>query len=894
MPSSRALSGESGAARPKRREKSLFNDALELERDERGAFLEEACQGDRGLRERVERLLNVHERVPFTLALGTRPTLPESARPKEIGGFRVLERLGEGGMGVVYAAEQTEPVRRTVAIKLTKGAIDSEELLARFQSECQALALMSHANIAQILEAGVHEGRPYFVMEHIAGLPITEYCDQRRLSVEERLRLFLAVCAGVQHAHQKGIIHRDLKPSNILVRDDGAQPIPKIIDFGIAKAVHRGETAFDVRTGIGSVIGTPDYMSPEQAGTTQLDVDTRADVYALGAVLYHLICGVTPLGLQGGRLGWDALREVIHHRDPRPPSLRLVEGEPGLIAEVRGTRPEELARTLRQDLDWIALKALEKDRTRRYGAASELAADVERFLRSEAVAARPPSRTYRVVKFVRRNRAAAAFASFALVILLAATLVSASFALSERQQRRLTDRANLDLAQERSAAIDLAHEAGEGRRRAQAMVTFLTRDLLAAARPASEAGRGRDVTMRAVLDTAAERLDRRTRSGEPRIGDGAVVAQLRAAIGATYSNLGAYGEAEAQLSQALALAEEHLDRLDPTTLEILSELGPVYRALSRMDEAERHYLEAVERWYEAFGDESRALGPLANYGVFLDTVGRRKEARDVYRRVLAASERLRGSEDELTIMAAVNYASLLAREGDVEQALDLSRRYLRVARTVHGEHAPVTLSVLQAHILSLAADGQVGEVIARSEELVQADRIVFGRNHDQTAYALNGLGGALRDAGELERAREVLNEAIAAYEASLGPVHQETCMARANLGDVLIRLGKFGAAADLLGAAVECAQALLSPEHPDLGIVHGLLAEALFGLEIYAEAAVEAERAVELLGNASVAPPGSRRRAVDRAYRIQRAWAVLDPSPERRAAVETWRTLALE
>lgn len=397
---------------------SIFSAAVEIEStDERAAYVKRACGDDPELKGRVQKLLDAHFRAGSFLespASGVDATgkLPEiTERPGTIiGRYKLMERIGEGGMGLVYVAEQREPVRRKVALKIIKPGMDTKEVIARFEAERQALALMDHPNIARVLDAGATEsGRPYFVMELVRGIPITDYCDQNNLTARERLELFLSVCQAVQHAHQKGVIHRDVKPTNVLVTLHDGRPVPKIIDFGVAKAINQQLTERTVYTRHMQMIGTPLYMSPEQAELSGLDVDTRTDIYALGVLLYELLTGTTPFDKERLReAAYDEVRRIIREEEPPKPSTRISTlGEPATaISAHRKTDPKRLSQLVRGDLDWIVMKALEKDRTRRYETATGFARDVQRHLNDEPVEARAPSTIYRLRKCVRRNKVA--------------------------------------------------------------------------------------------------------------------------------------------------------------------------------------------------------------------------------------------------------------------------------------------------------------------------------------------------------------------------------------------------------------------------------------------------------------------------------------------------------
>src|SRR5438874_526094 len=373
-----------------------------------------------------------------------------------VGPYKLLEQIGGGGMGVVYMAEQLHPVRRKVALKIIKPGMDSGQVIARFEAERQALTMMDHPNIAKVLDAGTTDGgRPYFVMELVKGIPITDYCDRARLTTRERLELFTQVCHAVQHAHQKGVIHRDLKPSNILVTLHDDKPVPKVIDFGIAKATGQVLTDKTLFTNYAQMLGTPLYMSPEQAQISGLDVDTRSDVYSLGVLLYELLTGTTPFDKQRLReAAYDEMRRIIREEDPPKPSTRLsTMGEKiTAVSAHRHTDPKHLSQLVHGELDWIVMKSLEKDRTRRYETANGLARDVERHLRDEAVQACPPSAGYRFRKFARRNkRGLVLVAGLAVMLLVAALSLAVSTYLVWREQGRTREanqrlKDNLELA----------------------------------------------------------------------------------------------------------------------------------------------------------------------------------------------------------------------------------------------------------------------------------------------------------------------------------------------------------------------------------------------------------------------------------------------------------------
>ncbi len=450
-------------------EKSIFLSALEHEQpDDRDAYVREACGDDPQLRAAVEGLLAAHERAdnpldhapeavsPIRLRLeiaeGIRPETtaerfaspgPERPPGTIVGPYKLLELIGEGGFGLVYVAEQQQPVRRRVALKLIKPGMDSREVTARFEAERQALAMMNHPNIAHVFDAGAtREGQPYFVMELVRGIPFTLFCDKNRLTTRERLELFIDICNAVQHAHQKGVIHRDLKPSNVLVTLRDGTPVVKVIDFGVAKAISEPLTDKTLYTRFAQMIGTPLYMSPEQAEMSELDVDTRSDIYSLGVMLYELLTGATPFDSSRFRtVAFDELRRIIREEEPPRPSTRLTTLGLALstVSTNRRIEPRALSTMLRGDLDWIAMKALEKDRRRRYATAAELADDVRRFLTEQPIAARPPSLAYQFGKLARRNKVALTTASLVIVALVLGTAVSVWQAIQATSARAEAD-----------------------------------------------------------------------------------------------------------------------------------------------------------------------------------------------------------------------------------------------------------------------------------------------------------------------------------------------------------------------------------------------------------------------------------------------------------------------
>ncbi|MGE3244163.1 MAG: serine/threonine-protein kinase, partial [Pirellulales bacterium] len=517
--------------------KQIFFAALDCESpDEVASYLASACGGDAALRARVELLLAARrEAGSFLGGADTGPLQTGghlgTVAGSNIGPYKLLQQIGEGGFGAVFLAEQERPVKRRVALKVVKPGMDTREVIARFEAERQALALMDHPNIAKVYDAGATvEGRPYFVMELVHGVPITEYCDECQLPTRTRLELFGTVCRAVQHAHQKGIIHRDLKPTNVLVAIQDGQPTPKIIDFGVAKAINQQLTEHTLMTAFAQILGTPLYMSPEQAELSPLGVDTRSDIYSLGVLLYELLTGTTPFDKQRFRTSsYDELRRIIREEEPPRPSARistLSADAVTTLAERRRTDRRRLQQTVRGELDWIVMKCLEKDRNRRYETANGLARDIERYLSDEPVTACPPSVSYRFGKFARRNKVALAAAAAGAAVLL---MVLVGLAASNRMiaaERTQADEQR-QIAQEKAAEEERASQLAKAEATKANEVVALMQDMLSAAHP--DSADGKNFTVRELLDEFSTGLGERL-SDQPE-----VEATLRQIIGSAYT-----------------------------------------------------------------------------------------------------------------------------------------------------------------------------------------------------------------------------------------------------------------------------------------------------------------------------------------------------------------------
>ena len=516
---------------------------------------------------------------------------PISEEPGSVvGPYKLLQQLGEGGMGVVYMAEQEKPVRRMVALKIIKPGMDSSQVIARFEAERQAVAMMNHHNIAKVLDAGTTDtGRPYFAMELVKGVPITDYCDKNKLTPRERLELFIPVCQAIQHAHQKGIIHRDIKPSNVLLTLYDGKPVPKVIDFGIAKATEQKLTERTMFTGIGQILGTLEYMSPEQAEMNQLDIDTRSDVYSLGVMLYELLTGSTPITKEELRnVGLGEMLRTIRETEPPKPSTRLSDSGEALpsISAVRKTDPGKLSKLLRGDLDWIVMKALEKDRTRRYETANGLAADVRRFLDDDAVSACPPSASYRFRKFARRNKATLVTGATIAGILIAATIASTWLAVwAMRAEKESTENATKAIAAAKSEK-DAKEKAQENENiatreavKSREVATFL-KDMLKGVGPSVALGRDTKM-LTEILNKTAERIDVEL------VDQPDVQSDIRQTLADVYRELEMPKEAEQMLRNALRSSEMNVGNEHVGNTVILDKLATLLNGMDRVPEAEQ-------------------------------------------------------------------------------------------------------------------------------------------------------------------------------------------------------------------------------------------------------------------------------------------------------------------
>ncbi len=664
-----------------------------------------------------------------------------------IGGkYKLLEELGSGGMGVVYLAEQVEPVRRRVALKIIKLGMDTRQVVARFETERQALAVMDHSNIAKVLDAGATEtGRPYFVMELARGIPITDYCDRHKLSTRERLRLFVAVCQAVQHAHQKGVVHRDLKPSNILVVIQDDRPVPKIIDFGIAKATDHRLAQRTLFTEQGQLIGTPEYMSPEQAEMSGLDVDTRTDIYSLGVILYELLAGALPFDSRRLRsAGFGEIQRIIRETEPPKASTRLSTSKDtqAEVAEKRGTDPGSLLRLLRGDLDWITMKAMAKDRTHRYSTASELAADIERHLRHEPVSAGPPSAVYRIRKYIRRHKLGVAAA---VVVMLAVLIGTAGTTIGLLRAVRA----------ERKAVEEAAT--------AKRVSDFLV-DLFQVSDP-SEA-RGNTITAREILDKGAVQIDQELEA-QP-----AIRARLMETIGTVYRSLGLFEKAGSMLERALELKRSTYGDNDINVADTLHNLGIVFDDQGKYEEAASLFRKSLDIRSSQLGpDDPEVARSLNSLAIVRWNQGKNAEAEPLLERSLAIKEKALGPDHPDLANTLINLGVLKHSQRKYDEAETLFKRALAISEKNLGADHPDLGGILN-NLGSLYEDqGRRAEAEPLYTRCLKIWEKALGTEHPDVAIAVHNLANLYRNLAKYAEAEPLYLRSLAIFEKTLGADH---------------------------------------------------------------------------------------------------------------------------
>ncbi len=783
-------------------EETIFSAAIGVEDPaERQAYVARACGDDTSLRANVEALLRAHDsECLLDIPLSGQETVEPNVRLSEgpgtvIGRYKLLEKIGEGGMAVVYMAEQEQPIHRRVALKVIKLGMDTQQVIARFEAERQALAMMDHPNIAQVFDAGTTDtGRPYFVMELVTGVSITEYCDKNRLSTKERLALFIRVCNAVQHAHQKGIIHRDIKPSNVMVTHCDGKPVPKVIDFGIAKATNQRLTEKTLFTRYAHLIGTPAYMSPEQAELSDLDIDTRSDIYSLGVLLYELLTDTTPFSEEELRRGgYTGMQRIIREQEPTKPSTRLTMlGETlSAVAGRRSATPVQLRRVLRGDLDWIVMKCLEKERMRRYDTVSALAADVECYLHHEPVSAGPPSLRYLTRKFVQRRRSLVIAATAVILAILAGLAASMTMFFQAERARRETDAARAE---------------------ARSVADFLANDLLATVYP--ERTRGEPVTVRYILNNAERGLAERF------VDSSLAEAEVRDALGRTYQKLGDYDAAETHFERALQIRRQQLGAEDPLTLASLNQLGQLYSQQGRYAEAEVLLTQALDLRTRLLGQEHPdTLESMSDLAWQYACEARFEEGMALASQALQIGRQVLGDEHPIVLKAMISVVLPQAATLNYAEVEGLAAEGHDAAQRVLGAEHEITLSFLNALTCIHRMRGETDVAVELAQQALETGRRVFGEEHAVTILAMSNLGRAYLAQGRLEEAAPLLTRSAELVSEVLGEDHAATVIIRFSLSYLLAAQGRYDERDALLLDVFEASRQMHGEYHPQSGYI---------------------------------------------------------------------------
>jgi eukaryotic-like serine/threonine-protein kinase len=830
-------------------EQSIFLHAIGLASPaSRAAYLDEICRDNPMLRSEIDALLAAHDRLGSDSGQKPADNTKSSPGAEHIGAvvsgrYKLLEVIGEGGMGTVYMAQQTEPVKRLVALKLIKSGMDSRQVIARFEAERQALALMDHPNIARVLDAGtsndesggVSAGRPYFVMELVKGIPLTKYCDEHRLTPRQRLELFIPVCQAIQHAHQKGIIHRDIKPSNVLVAQYDGKPVPKVIDFGVAKATGQQLTDQTLVTGFGAIVGTLEYMSPEQAELNQLDIDTRSDIYSLGVLLYELLTGTTPLEKkQLRRVAFDEMLRIIREEEPPRPSTRLSDSRDSLpsISAQRQMEPAKLTKLVRGELDWIVMKSLEKDRSRRYETANGLARDIQHYLSDEPVEACPPSSAYRLRKFARKHRTGLTTAAAFLVLLSAGTTLATWEAMRATRAESLAVQA---AAAEKQAADKERQAAALALARLKEIekANGLLESIFIGVNPLAMAKGGPSLIVEQIknrLLAVADQLD------SDSIGDPLTVARMQNFLGHTLGSLDESAKAielyqKAWQTRAKLLGPDHLD-----TLMSMGNVAHGYKAAGKLDLALPIFEEALKLTKAKFGpNHPETFISMNDLAGCYRLAGKLDLALPIFEETLKLRKSKLGSDNPLTLTSMRNLADGYRSAGKLDLALPLYEDALKLMEGKLGRDHLLTLGCMSSMALGYQAAGKLDLALPLFEETLKLTEAKLGPDHSETVGCKGNLAIAYLECQQIDKALPPIEEVVSRQRKRLGADSRAFAGLLAKFGLALLDARQFPHAEKLLQQCL----AIREKQEPELWTTfstQSMLGGSLLGQKKFAEA----------------------------------------------------------